>query len=298
VDLLLEAVPGREIPTGETPAYSFTILSDGAVNSYLDRNLDVTVVNPNANTIQISFTDNNAAKAAHIVNNIDTVYLREKLASKKESSDSTLRYINRIIAENDQRLRQAEEDQTAFVRRSKTYDAKADINGLKDRLEQQQLAREKLAQNLRLLEDVQQMVARGQLTHSDKEKVTDNLPGLSDINDPLLAGMLNDLDAQQLELRLTLLSQTDKTLAVQRAQTRIREAQETLERQLSRDQALVRQQLARLDKLDAELNSRLMAMPDLATQQDRLKRPLERQYLFAATQSKADIWYPAGWYYG
>lgn len=283
VELLLEAAPGKTLPTGDTPPYSFTILSDAAVNGYLDRNLDVAVVNPNANTIQISFTDNNAIKAAHIVNNIDTVYLREKLDSKKESSDSTMRYIKRIIAQNDERLRRAEEEQTAFVRRSKTYDAKADITGLKARLEDQKATRDKLTQNLRLLESVQQMVEQGRLTHSEDETVADNLPGLSEISDPLLAGMLNTLDAQQRAMRLTLLSQTDKTFAVQRDQADMRETQTAVKRQLARDQELVRQQLARLDKQEAVLNAQLMAMPEIATQQDRLRRPLD---LYASTYTQ------------
>jgi tyrosine-protein kinase Etk/Wzc len=118
MQLLLNAVPGRALPIGDDPQYHFVILNDGAVSSYLDRNLDVAVVNPNANTIQISFTDNNPEKASHIINSIDTVYLQEKLDRKKQSSALSLKFIDQVIADNDKRWRAAEEAQKEFVRRN------------------------------------------------------------------------------------------------------------------------------------------------------------------------------------
>lgn len=50
VEVLLESAPGRMVPATNDPPYSFVILNDGAIDAYLNRNLDVTVVNANANT--------------------------------------------------------------------------------------------------------------------------------------------------------------------------------------------------------------------------------------------------------
>jgi tyrosine-protein kinase Etk/Wzc len=211
--LLLQPAPNNTLPVGSEPQYHFIILDDGAINGYLDKNLEVAVINPSANTIQISFTDNNPTKAAHIVNNIDTVYLKEKLARKKQSNDSTLSYIDKIIAENAKNLNKAEDNQQNFVRENKTYDIKSEVGEIKTRLEQQKEERSKLEQRLRLLSDVSTIMAREQLTRSDDESVADNIPGLEGVEDATLVGLLNDLDYQQRALRLTLKSQTDKTVA-------------------------------------------------------------------------------------
>jgi tyrosine-protein kinase Etk/Wzc len=275
LQLLLQPVAGNILPTVSEPQYHFVILNDGAINAYLDKNLEVTVINPNANTIQISFTDNNPAKAAHIVNNIDTVYLKEKLARKKQSNDSTLSYIDKIIAENNKNLNRAEDNQQNFVRENKTYDIKSEVGDIKARLEQQQEERLKLEQRVKLLADVSTIMARDQLTRNDDETVSDNIPGLAAIEDATLINLLNDLDYQQRALRLTLKSQTDKTVAVQLKEANIRETRDALRRQLQQDQQLLQNQLTRLNQRDAELNAQLMAMPEKATQLDRLRRPLD-----------------------
>ena len=101
--LMLSVIPGRTIPSSNDSQYHFVILDDAAVSTYLNKNLDVAVVNPSANTIQISFTDNNPQKAAHIINNIDTVYLQEKIARKKQTTAQSLEFIDQVIADNDKR---------------------------------------------------------------------------------------------------------------------------------------------------------------------------------------------------
>jgi uncharacterized protein involved in exopolysaccharide biosynthesis len=274
MQLWLEAAPGRTLPVGDDPQYHFVILDDGAVSGYLDKNLAVTVLNPSANTIQISFTDNNPEKAAHIINNIDTVYLKEKLDRKKQSSALSLEFIDQVIADNDKRWRAAEEAQKEFVRRNRTYDVKGDMMTIKETLVKQQEDRQKIQDKLRLLSDISRLMSRDQLTRTDEETVADNLPGLSQLEDPALTNLLDQLDAQQRNLRLTLKSQTEKTFAVQRNQAIINDTRELLQRQLQQDLQLLQKQLARLDEKDALLNNQLLAMPEKVTEQQRLQRPL------------------------
>ncbi|RYE90573.1 MAG: hypothetical protein EOO37_02650 [Cytophagaceae bacterium] len=275
IDLLVEVTPNQTIAISESSPYFFVILNDGALNAYLDRNLEVTVVNPSANTIQISFTDNNPAKAAHIVNNIDTVYLKEKLDRKRQSSALTLSYINQVIADNDKLLHEAENTQQEFVRRNKTYDIKSEVATIKERMEKMLEERLEMEQKLRLLGEVRRLMDREQLTRNDDETVADNIPGLAEIEDPILEKLLDQLDSQQRDLRLTLKSQTEKTTAVQFKQLAIRETRVSLQRQLQQNQRLVQNQLTRLDEQDAKLNNELQTMPEKATQQARLQRPLD-----------------------
>ncbi|MEJ7659401.1 MAG: hypothetical protein WKG07_07150 [Hymenobacter sp.] len=61
------------------------LLDDNTINAYLNRNLKVEILNPSANTIQISFQDNNRLKAQRIVNALDTVYHDVKLAHKQDN---------------------------------------------------------------------------------------------------------------------------------------------------------------------------------------------------------------------
>ena len=220
--LLLNFAPGATIPSSDNSQYHFIILDEGAISNYLNKNLDVAVVNPSANTIQISFTDNNPRKAAHIINNIDTVYLQEKVARKKQTTAQSLEFIDQVIADNDKRWRAAEEAQKDFVRRTKTYDVKADMAAMRGTIERQQEIRQSLQDKLRLLADISRLMNKEQLTRND-ETVADNLPGLSELDDPILTSPLDQLDGQQRSLRLTLKSQTDKTFAVQRDEEIIRD---------------------------------------------------------------------------
>ena len=181
--------------------YHFTIQDEGTVNGYLDRNLAVEIVNPDANTIQISFKDFNPAKAQSIVNKIDTVYLEEKLSRKRESTEAQLRFLNKQMDETQRNLQQAEEGLKRFAEATKTFDVKSDAGAFSQKLEKLEEDRPKLEQKLALLGEIRRLAGQDRITNSETETVEQSLPDLAGIEDPQLGSALNELNSQQWDLR-------------------------------------------------------------------------------------------------
>jgi hypothetical protein len=62
--------------------YFFVINSNEALLAYLASNINVSILNLDANTIKVSFKDHSPRKASDIINMIDSVYLQEPLMRK------------------------------------------------------------------------------------------------------------------------------------------------------------------------------------------------------------------------
>jgi capsular exopolysaccharide synthesis family protein len=74
-------------------SYYFTINDTESVYKKYSSQLDVTLLNAEANTIQISFTDNNAQKTSEMVNTIAEEFIKYDVEKKKESSQKILDFI-------------------------------------------------------------------------------------------------------------------------------------------------------------------------------------------------------------
>jgi tyrosine-protein kinase Etk/Wzc len=74
-------------------SYYFTINDSESIYLRYSGQLEVTLLNQEANTIQISFTDNNALKSSEVVNTIAEEFLKYDVEKKKESSQNILNFI-------------------------------------------------------------------------------------------------------------------------------------------------------------------------------------------------------------
>ncbi|HEX8348787.1 MAG TPA: polysaccharide biosynthesis tyrosine autokinase, partial [Hymenobacter sp.] len=278
------ALPGIKLQITGTPQlsessreadYHFTIQDEGAVNSYLDKNLAVQIVNPDANTIQISFTDFNPSKAQSIVNKIDTVYLQEKLARKSESTAQQLQFLDKISDLTESKLQQAEERLQNFTEESKTYDVKSDVETIAGRLEKNEADRAELREKITLLAEISRLAEQDRLTNSETETVEESIPTLASLEDPQLGTALNDLNGQQWDLRRILRSSTDRTEAVQQRQANLAFTRESIRRLLVQDRKLLNRKMVLLDQQRNKLEGLLQSLPAKATELSRLMRPLD-----------------------
>lgn len=94
---------------------------------YLNTNLLVDVLNPDAGTLKVSFSDNNPTKARDVVNTIDTVYLREGLAEKYRSSEQTIKYLEDHLKENEKNMERYEMAIQNFIIKNKSTDLKSEM---------------------------------------------------------------------------------------------------------------------------------------------------------------------------
>ena len=254
--------------------YHFTIQNEASVNGYLDKNLAVEIVNPEANTIQISFTDFNATKAQGIVNKIDTVYLQEKLARKSESTAKQLRFLDQTLSETQRSLQDAEDRLQSFTEQNKTYDVKSDVTTIRAKLEKLEEDRTNLEEKMSLLTEISRLASKDRITTSENETVEQSIPGLAAIEDPQLTSALTELNGQQFDLRRILRSSTPETEAVQLKEASLAFTRDNIARLLRQDQKLLRRKRELLDSKVGELNTVLVGMPVKATAQARLERPL------------------------
>ncbi len=77
----------------KTDSYFFTVSDSESVYKKYSSQLEVTLLNQEANTIQISFTDNNALKTCEVVNKIAEEFIKYDVEKKKESSQKILDFI-------------------------------------------------------------------------------------------------------------------------------------------------------------------------------------------------------------
>ena len=281
VSLQVLAMPNMD-PDALEASYHFTVQDDNTVNSYLDRNLTVEIVNPEANTIQITFSDFNPIKAQDIVNKIDSVYLEEKLTRKSEVMRKQLRFLDQILDENGQRLQRAEDQIQGFVQRSGMYDVKGAVSAISAKLEKLELDRTELEVKIALLDQVAQMASQDRLTRDESQTVQQSIPALASIEDPLLNDQLSELNGLQWNLRRLSRSYTDRTEVVQAEQAKVNFARSSIQRLLLQNQKLLRSGLSQLTQQRDKLAGELRGLPAKGTELARLQRPLdlyEKSYL-------------------
>ncbi|UYZ62811.1 GumC family protein [Hymenobacter weizhouensis] len=256
-------------------SYHFVINDDASLNEYLNENLLVEIINPEANTIGISFTDHNPQKAQAIVNKIDSVYLVEKILRKQEQAARSMKFLDEQLGENRGNLQGAEENLQAFFKRNKTNDVKADVAQITQLLQQLEDEREKLEEQADLLADLARLIEQDRLTTREDGDVFQSVPALSSIKDGQLTQRIAELSDQQLDLRRVQFSYQNSTDAVKLRQEQIADTKQVIRELLQKNQRLVRRQLAKMDIKQAELEARLRELPEKQTEQARLQRPLE-----------------------
>ena len=116
-----------------TPDYKdvnlyFLINSNEALESYLSSNLKVQPLNLNANTIEISFSDNNSLKAKDLVNAIDTIYLNYTKAEKSKANNQKIEFIDEQLKSTEQKLIDFEDYFENFTIKNKTTNLDNSLN--------------------------------------------------------------------------------------------------------------------------------------------------------------------------
>lgn len=117
---------GRFDINGEK-SHFFIINSREALIGYLGRNLRVTPLNFNANTIKISFTDHNPSKARDLVNAIDSIYLDYTQEEKNAENRQKINWLNNELQEIESQLEGFEDYFENFTIKNKTSNLDAEL---------------------------------------------------------------------------------------------------------------------------------------------------------------------------
>ena len=107
--------------------YYFVIHSREMLINYLSKNITVEPLNIGANTIRISFKDNNTQKAVNIVNKIDSVYISYSNEQKNLTNKQKIDWLNNELDHLEKRMEGFENYFEEFTLQNKTSDAAADM---------------------------------------------------------------------------------------------------------------------------------------------------------------------------
>ena len=107
--------------------YYFVINSRERLTTYLSKQCTVEPLNFNANTIRISFKDNNALKARDIVNKIDSLYILYSNDQKNLANKQKIDWLNRELTNLEKQMEGFENYFEKFTLENKSSDAAQDI---------------------------------------------------------------------------------------------------------------------------------------------------------------------------
>lgn len=245
--------------------YYFVINSSGALNSYLNQNLAVEIVNLDASTIGISFTDHNALKARDIVNQIDSAYLDQKLVKNSMATAQTLSFLDDQLDLTKVDLQNAEVNMESFVQENRTYDIRADVGKTMTRLEDLEKEKLEIGVQLSLMDEIRKII----VGDTDVEQIVPalNLLGENQIGQEI--AVLSDL---QYRREKVLQAYKDNTSAVQVLETEIGFVKENILKLIQQHREILQSRVATIDNKAKDFDRELMGMPEKETEFARLKR--------------------------
>ncbi len=245
--------------------YFFIINSEGAIRQYLTSNVAVNIVNLDASTVEISFTDHNPSKAHEIVNSIDSVYLEQKIALKDLATRQTLSFLDEQLKETNENLGNSEIQMENFVKENKTYDVRADVGKRMGKLEELNKQRIALRLQSSLLNEIEQLLDRN--TNLDLM-----VPSLKELDDAQLSKQIAQLSDLQLDRSLMMQSYKTTTKAYQLLEEEIGFVEQSVRKLLTQNRLLLQKEVAVIDSNIHNIQQELLQMPGKETQRARLQR--------------------------
>ena len=251
--------------------YYFIINSDNALIQYFRQNLKVQVLNLNAKTIKVSFTDHNAYKARTLVDVLSNLYLQYTEEEKNKANVKKIEFLNTQLEETENKLENFETYFENFTIDNKTTNLSSDINRTIEFMFELDSQRVEIRKRLSALDKIEQQAL------SDQVYLTKSNPGSSDHHFPsYITETLNKLNKLSADKEMLLESYNINTKAYQRKEKEVELLKNELMEAVSSFRLEQQQQLARLDKRRKELQSSFVKLPSKGTEFNRIQRNYEQ----------------------
>ncbi|MFL5729281.1 MAG: Wzz/FepE/Etk N-terminal domain-containing protein, partial [Cytophagaceae bacterium] len=201
--------------------YFFIINSNEALLAYLASNINVAILNLDANTIKVSFKDHSARKASDIINTIDSVYLQETIDQKTRAFEQTIRFLEKSLDTTEKNLEFSERNMESFVKKHKTFDVRADFVNISKKFESIDNQKLELKIQISLLNDLKDLI------ETDKD-LRVFIPSISKLPDPQLVTTISNLNIIQRDRERLRASYKDTTFAVKQRNIEIENLKATI----------------------------------------------------------------------
>ena len=262
--------------------YYFVINSRSNLINYLSSNIDVAPLNFNANTISVSFKDNNALKAYDIVNKIDTLYIQYSNEQKNLANKQKIDWLNNELSQVEKRMQNFETYFENFTLKNKSSDLGQDLKRtivLINRLDSQKY---QLTKRVTQLNEV--------IDQINNENVNQQFQSRLFLPD-YLNKQLNELNRMFHEREKLGLAYNENTFAFKQKQKEATNLKEQVFSQLTQLKNEWLKTLAEIGTQQQRLEKEFASMPDKNTEFSKNQRfyKLYEEFYLSMMQSKAQF---------
>ena len=264
--------------------FYFVVNHLNTLNEYVAKSLRVTVVNPNARLIEISFADHNLRKARDMVNAIDSVYLTTTLNNKNKANKQKISYLEAQLRQAEDSLDRYEKEMQAFVVANRSADLQSDIGRDFVRIEEVLEKKVVLDTKLAYLRDLEPLL-------NSERNLANFIPFLAKELEPQLVQAITDLNRIQQERMLLLSSLKENTLSASARERALLVARKNADEIIRQERALLSGQLGEANRRIGQLEGSLANKPVKNAEYTKIKRThgLYEGYYLDMMSKKAEI---------
>jgi tyrosine-protein kinase Etk/Wzc len=262
--------------------YYFIINSRGSLIDYLSNNIIVEPLNFNANTISVSFRDNNSWKAYDIVNKIDSQYIAYSSEQKNLTNRQKIDWLNNELAQVEKRMQNFESYFENFTLQNKSSDLGQDLKKIIVSINHVDSQRFQLAKKMTMLNETIDGFNNSKINMSPQQR--NFLPDY-------LTKKLEDLNRMQHERDKLGLAYNENTFAFKQKEKDMLSMQELIFGQLTELKKEWMKTMTELGQSKTQLENKFATMPDKNTQFSKNQRfyKLYEEFYLSMMQSKAQF---------
>jgi len=264
-------------------AFFLIINSKEHLYNYLEKSLVVEILNPQANTLKLTFTDVNAQKAKDIIETIDKVYLEQTIENKSKAQQQTLQFLEESLQNTEAKLATAEYRLEAFMKKNKTVDVKNDVTRVIKEIEELDKTKSALQIKVSLLNNLKDLMVSG-------KNVKTIVPSFPELADPVLSKLITQLITLQQEKQLKLTRNNENTYVITSINTAIENLKKNILSTVTQNRKLLYQELEEIEKQEDEQKKAFLSLPGKETKFTRIKRfyDLYEKYYLLLMEKKAE----------
>ncbi|MFN6943722.1 MAG: GumC family protein [Cytophagaceae bacterium] len=266
------------------PNYFFTINSKQHLFNLLTRNLEVNILNLDANSIEIIYKDHDRYKARDIVDAICQIYLVQTVENKSKAQEQTIRFLDETLESTEAKLIQAEIQLESFIRNNKTVDVKSDVSKVVEKIEDLNGEKLELRNKLSLLNELKDLLV-------ENKDVKVFIPSLSFFSDEQLTKSIAELNKLQQEKELSLASSKENTFLIRTKEIAIENLKNNVTDLITQNKKIVMDQMSELNNNIIQLEKLFLTLPSKETEYTRLKRfyDIYEKYYMLLMEKKAEF---------
>lgn len=282
LDLELVLEKNADFVKGDEIGYYFIIKSRQAMLSYLSKSLSVEPLNFNANTIRLSFKDNNAMKARAVLNRIDSLYVQYSNEQKNLANRQKIDWLVNELSNLEKKMEAHEEYFKKFALQNKSNDLEADFRTTVDAINKIDSQRYELTKRIAVINRFIEALQKKQENVS--YAVRQYLP--QSTNESIEQLQKLRLDQERLKL-----SYQEVSFAYRQKQKQLDNARASVLEQVNEVRSGWAKSLEELNNRKTQLETAFASLPDKSTEfskNQRFYKVYEESYLMLM-QSKSEF---------